>query len=84
MGFRVGPLRPALAHSQMSLRERMNVRLRGGIQIPAARQFSCWWNYFRLTPLIELVGSTGNAVSYESAIGFGVANPTFLNCLEGL
>ena len=27
----IGPLRPAPAHSQMSLREVINVRLRGGI-----------------------------------------------------
>jgi len=33
----IGPLRPAPAHSQMSLRDGVNVRLRGGIQITAAR-----------------------------------------------
>ena len=38
-GSRVGPLRPAPAHSQMSLRDGMYVHLRGGIQIPAARSF---------------------------------------------
>ena len=35
---RVGPLRPTPAHSQMSLRDGIDVRLRGGIQIPAAVQ----------------------------------------------
>ena len=40
MGSRVGPLKPTPAHSQMSLRDGMNFRLRGGIQIPAARLFS--------------------------------------------
>ena len=38
MGSRVGPLKPTPAHSQMSLRDGINVRLRGGIQIPAAVQ----------------------------------------------
>ena len=32
-----GPLEPAPANSQMSLHDGLNVRLRGGIQIPAAR-----------------------------------------------
>jgi hypothetical protein len=36
-GSRVGPLKPTPAHSQMSLRDGMNVRLRVGIQIPEAR-----------------------------------------------
>ena len=36
-GSRVGPLRPTPAHSRMSLRDGVNVRFRGGIQIPAAR-----------------------------------------------
>jgi hypothetical protein len=31
-----------------------------------------------------MLGSTGNAVSYESVMGFGVANPTFLRGLEGM
>jgi len=30
------------------------------------------------------VGSTGNAFSYESAMGFGVINPIALKGLEGL
>jgi hypothetical protein len=37
-GSRVGPLRPATAHSQMSLRDGMNVRLPGGIPIPAVQR----------------------------------------------
>ena len=36
-GAQVGPLKPTPAHSQMSIRNGMNIRLRGGIQIPAAR-----------------------------------------------
>jgi hypothetical protein len=31
-----------------------------------------------------MLGSTVNAVSYKSAISFGVVNPTFLQGLEGL
>jgi hypothetical protein len=38
----------------------------------------------RLTLLSSLLGSTGNAVSYESAMSFGVSNPTVLKSLEGL
>ena len=41
MGSRVGPLKPTPAHSQMSLRDGMNFRLRGGIQIPAASLRGC-------------------------------------------
>ena len=37
-----------------------------------------------MTPLIGLVGNTEYSVSYESAISFGVSNPTFLKGLEGL
>jgi hypothetical protein len=33
----IGPLRPAPAHSQMSLRDGIDVRFREGIQIPTAR-----------------------------------------------
>jgi hypothetical protein len=36
-GSRVGPLRPAPAHSGYSFHDGMDVRLRGGIQIPAAQ-----------------------------------------------
>ena len=38
----LGPLRPAPAHSQMSLREGINVRLRGGIhRAPDAGGWEC-------------------------------------------
>jgi hypothetical protein len=40
--------------------------------------------YYLLSPPAKAVGGTGNLVSYESAMGFGVYNPTFLKGLEGL
>jgi hypothetical protein len=36
-GSRVGPLKPTSAHSDYSLHDGIDVRLRGGIQIPAGR-----------------------------------------------
>ena len=55
-GSRVGPLRPAPAHSQMSLRDGMNVRLRGGIQIPAARFSEAWENLFGEKRFAKIAG----------------------------
>jgi hypothetical protein len=68
----------------MSLRDGMNVRFRGGIQIPAARLNKKYSYLFPLIPLIGSVGSSEYSVSYELAIGFGVVNPTVLNSLEWL
>jgi hypothetical protein len=68
----------------MSLRDGMNVRLRGGIQIPVARCEFGGGIRFDRTKFLNDVDYTCNAFSYESAMGFWVANPTFLKGLEGL
>jgi len=83
-GSRVGPLRLAPAHFGYSFHDGMDVRLRGEIQIPAARRNKRHSYLFRLTPLIVMLGSSEYSVSYESAIGFGVYYPKFLKDLEGL
>ena len=48
MGFRVGPIKPAPAQSQMSLRDGMNVRLRGGIG-PLRTALAHWSPYTPMT-----------------------------------
>jgi len=131
-GSRVGPLRPAPAHSGYSFHDGMDlcfapefkslgvhcecaeapkssnpegITQSGGVGVWAAnpgptsllirfteelrRAGAARWTkrhsyLFRLTPFIELVGNSEYSVSYKSAIGFGVYNPTFLKCLEGL
>ena len=71
----LGGCRPGLLGDERTLNSR---------QIPAAGCEIRSANRYHRTKFPNDAGSTGNSVSYKSAISFGVCNPTFLKGLEGL
>jgi hypothetical protein len=68
----------------MSLCDGMNVRLGGGIQIPAARCEFPKANRFHRTKFLNDLGALNIQSATNQMTGSRVANPTFLNSLEGL